>query len=675
MASSPGIPFRQALLFSLNCFAAALLALYLAMALDLQRPYWAMLTVYITSTPMSGAVRSKAAFRLAGTLLGAIVAVVLVPNLVNSPAVLSLALAAWAAGCLTLSLLDRRPRSYALMLAGYTAALVGFPVVGQPQAVFDVAVARVEEIGLGIICATAVHSLVFPRPVGQALAAKLSQWLASADAWLLDLAAGSGDRADDLRQLAAAAGELRLLATHLPFDTSRQRETRAAAQALDEQMLRLMPLLSGLDDRLQALQEAGAVPADVVAALQSAAAWLHDGAALDPGLALAEDLRARAEAAPASGWTAMLTASLLRLLAEAVAALARAHALQAHVQAPDAPLPEPVAAALAEARARPLHRDTGLALRSGLTCLLAVLGSCAFWIASGWPDGATAAAMAAVFCSLFATLDDPAPSLASFGLVSIATLTLAAVYDFGVLRWVDGYLPLALALLPPLLLFGFLMGRPATAGAGMALSVTFSSALGLQARPPTDFAAFVNSNLGVYAALLIALALTRLLRSLTTDAAVLRLRRLTWRGIARLARGWGPGPAATDAAALLGDRLALLAPRLQRDGDDAVAAEALRDLRLAMNLLRLRAECPGLDTPNRRLVEQLQRDIAEHFGALAARQAPRAFYPLLVGLDTLLARLSGAGPGPERRAVVALVGLRRNLFPWAGAPVTLRAQP
>src|SRR5208337_359094 len=105
---------RTALLFSVNTFAAAMLALYIAFSIGLSQPYWAMTTAYIVSHPLSGAVRSKAVYRILGTLLGASAAVGLVPNLVDSPVLLSLALALWVGGCLAVSLLDRTPRSYVL---------------------------------------------------------------------------------------------------------------------------------------------------------------------------------------------------------------------------------------------------------------------------------------------------------------------------------------------------------------------------------------------------------------------------------------------------------------------------------------------------------------------------------------------------------------------------------
>src|SRR4051795_12374609 len=169
--------------FSIKTFGAAMLALFLAMWIDLPRPYWAVGTVYVTSQVLAGATRSKALYRVCGTLLGAVVTVILVPNLVNSPELLTLAIALWVAICLYFSLLDRTPRSYLMMLGGYTAALIGFPAVADPGAIFDTAVARAEEITLGILCASLVGSIVLPQSVAPVIAARLDQWFAAARAW------------------------------------------------------------------------------------------------------------------------------------------------------------------------------------------------------------------------------------------------------------------------------------------------------------------------------------------------------------------------------------------------------------------------------------------------------------------------------------------------------------
>ena len=84
------VPFRK-LTFALANTAAVLAALYVAFALDLERPYWAMFTVFIVANPIAGMVRSKGVYRFTGTFLGASVALLLVPPLVQAPVLLCLA--------------------------------------------------------------------------------------------------------------------------------------------------------------------------------------------------------------------------------------------------------------------------------------------------------------------------------------------------------------------------------------------------------------------------------------------------------------------------------------------------------------------------------------------------------------------------------------------------------
>jgi hypothetical protein len=50
----------RSLIYSVKCFAAAMLALFVAFSLGLDRPYRAMASVYIVSKPLAGMVRSKA---------------------------------------------------------------------------------------------------------------------------------------------------------------------------------------------------------------------------------------------------------------------------------------------------------------------------------------------------------------------------------------------------------------------------------------------------------------------------------------------------------------------------------------------------------------------------------------------------------------------------------------
>lgn len=667
---------RHTALFSLNSFAASMLALYIGLAAGLPRPYWAMTTAYIVSQPLSGAVRSKAVYRLVGTAIGGAATVLLVPNLVNSPALLCIALALWVAGCLVISLLDRTPRSYMLMLAGYTAALIGFPSVGQPGAIFDVATARVEEIGLGIVCATVVHSLVFPRPVGAALQARLGEWLDIADRWALDTLRGaaSEETGRDRTQLAASASEIHILSSHLPFDTSRLRDTRASVRALHDRMLLLIPLLSGLADRLQAIAAARGLPPVAEALRARVAAWIEGGVEAEAGAALEGEIRAAAAAQPTGDWRALLVASLLIRLAEAVEALGAGHALLAHIRRPDAP-PQPQAArAIATAARRPFHTDFGLALRSGVTAVIAILVCCALWIGLGWSDGATAAMMAAVFCCFFASLDDPAPQILNFGVWTLAALPAAALYLFAILPAISGFPLLVFALAPTLLVLGLYIAEPATAGRALPFLMTFCSALALQETFSADLPAFVNGNLAQFVGVFVSIAVTQALRSMTAEAGVRRLLARTWRNLARIART-GEAPAAGDFAAILIDRLALLTPKLGGGGEraDGAGEAALADLRVAMNLVAVQGARPTVRGAAAARLDALNAALGDHFDRQIhkGRTAPPA--GLLEALDAALRAFTGAADAAGRTISAGLVGLRRNLFPAAPPPAVLEA--
>lgn len=659
---------RHTLLFSANSFAAAMLALYIGFALGLPRPYWAMTTAYIVSQPLAGAVRSKAVYRVLGTLLGAAAAVALVPALVNAPALLTLALALWVGGCLTVSLLDRTPRSYLLMLAGYTAAIIGFPSVNQPGAIFDVAVWRVVEIGLGIVCATLTHSLIFPRPVGAVLKARLTTWLGEADHWALDVLKGQDAKAiaRDRRHLAAAASEIRMLAVHLPFDTSRLRETTGVVRALHERMLLLIPLLSGLADRMEALREVR--DARVRAALNTVVAWIEAGSPREQGLDLIERLNDLAARRRGASWSNLLIESLLVRLSETVRALAEGHALMARLDNPDAPLSPGLDASTRAKGMRRMHADLPLALLSGGAAVIAILLASATWILSGWGDGASAPVMAAVFCCFFAAMDDPVPAIKSFGLFTLASLPLSALYLFAILPAIDGFPMLMMVMAPPLLFIGLYIPDPKRMGAALAMLIGFCNALTLQETFSADFASFLNGNLAQFVGLLFAIIVTAGLRSMGVDASARRLLVRTWRGLSRLARArQAPEPAAF--AAILVDRLGMLTPKLAEAGahQDFVGVDALRDLRVGMNLVAVQTARPDLPPEGKSQLDAALDGVGDHFAALAAGEARKPSADLLTRIDAALRGLSIAPAASAVQGLSGLVGLRRNLFPEAPA--------
>ncbi|MBK1648552.1 FUSC family protein [Rhabdochromatium marinum] len=655
-------------LFSIKSFVAAMLALYLAMRIGLERPYWSIMTVYIVSQPLAAAVRSKAIYRFLGTFLGAVGAVLMIPKLVHAPVLLSLAMSLWVGACLAISMLDRSPRSYVFMLAGYTVAMIGFPAVNHPGGIFDIAAARVQEILLGISCATLVHSLWFPRPVGEALRARLGAWLEGADQWALDVLRGEERPLldQDRVRLASAASEIQAMSAHLPFDTSHLRETTAVVHLLRDRLLVLIPVLSSLTDRLEALRGiAPELDPEMRRLLTEVADWISDGAPMGGARVLVDRLeRARADMAMGD-WYAFNRLSVLLRLGDLVEALSEGHVLLAYVRAPEGPLPRSLAAQVAHAAARPLHSDHGLAIRSGLSAWISVMVCCLVWIGAGWHEGESAAITAAITCSLFAALDDPVPAIRKFGDFLVVSLALGALYLFVLMPAISSFAMLVMVLAPMLLVVGAMMPDPRYAFAGLSIIVNLVNVLVIQDHFQSDFAQFLNLNLSVFFGVFVAVFVTSSLRSMSVEVSARRLIRQTWHQLARLARGQ-QRDAPVDVASKMVDRLGLLAPKLAAaKRHDLAGVDILTDLRVGMDLVALRELRGRLPAATAADLDRLLSGVGEHYGALSLGE-PVADTGMLRQLDRLLERLTDSVSGPGgARGICALVGMRRNLFPEA----------
>jgi uncharacterized membrane protein YccC len=138
-----------------------MIALYIALLMQMPRPYWAMATVYIVSSPFLGPTSSKALYRAIGTFSRRRRCCSCRCSCRARTLVVVIAL--WTGILLFLSLHLRTANNYALMLAGYTLPLIALPTVDNPLAVWDVAEARTEEIFLGIAVAAVVGAMFWPR--------------------------------------------------------------------------------------------------------------------------------------------------------------------------------------------------------------------------------------------------------------------------------------------------------------------------------------------------------------------------------------------------------------------------------------------------------------------------------------------------------------------------------
>lgn len=670
-ADEPFLVRHADLIFALKTFAASMLALVIALAMDLPRPYWAMATVYITSQPLAGATSSKAFFRVMGTLVGAIMTVALVPNLINAPELLCLAIALWVGFCLYLSLLDGTPRSYVFMLAGYTVALIGFPSVSEPGAIFDTAVARLEEISLGIICASLVSTIVFPRSVAPAVAGRVDSWLLDARrlSQVVLLREGTNETRRGKRlKLATDIVEIDTLSAHLAYDRLTDRNAVTGLGEIRLRMLMLLPVIASLEDRLAALgEEALRRQPELKRLLEDLAQWIVSDVSARQS---AERIRAmiaerQAVLDDSASWERIITTSLLLRLRDLVdlsfdcRALTEAIAENRSVSSLDL-------AFHSEAGAAPVrHRDRGLALWSAAGAAIAILICCAFWIGTGWPDGATAPMITAIACSFFAAQNEPARFIRSFGVWSLVAIVVVAIYLFAVVPAISHIEVLVVALAPTFLLYGFLIARPATAGTGMALAANTATLLALQSTYSAEFASYANSAVAFFVGVVVAELVTRIARGVGAEWIANRLVLSSWKTIAVAAERRGKRDRAEFAGLML-HRLGLLVQRIAfLSESDRRDADSLVQLRIGINIIDLRRARYGLAATTISVIDDMLDQLAIACRNYAGGGMPRE---LLTGVDRALAQaVKDPNDGAREDALIGLVGIRRGLFPDAAA--------
>jgi uncharacterized membrane protein YccC len=656
--------WTEKLTYCIANVAAVLAALYIAFWLDLDRPYWAMFTVFIVSKPISGAVRAKGVYRFIGTLVGASMSVFLVPPLVQSPVLLSLAVSAWVGLCLFFALQDRTPRSYAFLLAGYSVAIVGLSAVNAPTAIFDVALSRLEEISIGIACAAIAHSVFFPRNFGDILRCKAEAALANA-ALVASNAFGLEPKAPSVRQVASLASvvtEMHTLYSQTSFETSNVRRAPMVMAGLLDRISVILPKASSIAGALAARQRVGEIPDPLRAELSDAATMLKavgEGKVANFDATLA-NLEALSEMLDEEDTTESIELEQLVVRhAEDLLRSVQEGAVLASALT-DADAAGEVSALLPDSDKRPLYRDQALALLSAASAAGATLVACFLWIWTSWPEGFVAAQFAAICCSLFATLDRPSEVIGEAVLGIIISLPIAAIYEFAILPGVDGFASLALVLSPMLILFSFLQTFERLEGAAMVIAIAFSGALALQESFASDFASFINANLAEICGPLIAVAMLLVFRTIDPVWNAKRMIRSVWRSVNDLSRAAPKNPGAW--ALQMFDRVGMAAQRLDLDGANAVQPDLLRDIRVGLNIIALQGLKDQFTSTMKAAMQDVVSRLSEAYQAAVSHASPSRFAALSNRLD-VLADLFSQMPRCEERldGLIAVNGLRLDL--------------
>lgn len=652
--------------YGVRTFAASMIALYIALLMQMPRPYWAMATVYIVSSPFLGPTSSKALYRAVGTFIGAAAAVLFVPMFVQSPYVLVVVIALWTGTLLFLSLHLRTANNYALMLAGYTLPLIALPVVNNPLGVWDVAEARTEEIFLGIVVAAVVGAMFWPRRLAPVFNDSVSKWFTDASTYSLRFLSRNvqPEEVSALRaSMVATFNSLELMIGQLPHEGSRPQTVRNTKE-LRGRMIHLLPVVDALDDALYALERRTPELVDKFAPLLTATTeWLeHKDADLDRWQALKDQLEALQPAPEAlDDRKQLLFSNAIYRLGEWIDLWQDCRSLQYAIQCESQDSWRAVYRHWRLGRLSPFL-DRGLMLYSAASTVTAIIVASVLWILLGWTDGGSAVILAAVACSFFASMDDPAPQIYRFFFWTAMSVVFASLYLFLVLPNLHDFPMLVLAFAVPFICVGTLTVKPQFYLGMLLTLVNTSSFISIQGAYDADFLSFANSNLAGPMGLLFAFIWTLIARPFGAELAAKRLTRFSWRDIVGLSE-----PATLSEHRLLGikmlDRLMQHLPRLAMTGQDS--GVALREVRVALNLLDLLAHTPRVLGVPQVLLRQVVAEVGEYFKAcLKAGERLPAPSPLLMTLDRTRRALSGAGDDETRRHLLhALSGLRLALLP------------
>jgi len=232
----------------LKIAVSGVLAFFCALWLKLEVPVWSILTVLVLSMAQYvGAIGEKAVYRILGTVLGGAAGYILTASLDQDPFIF-IPLVALLVG-LGATFFGQPRAPYAFYLFGLTCVIVVAEGMSAPEFSWQLALARVQEVVLGVVVSMAVSLLLWPRFALTEFADSVTK----CKALLASALEGAADRFCCGRQSHRLdePGELPLkkLRQLLHFGTRESRYFRQLAPSYSE----AVRLLTGMSNRIRLL--------------------------------------------------------------------------------------------------------------------------------------------------------------------------------------------------------------------------------------------------------------------------------------------------------------------------------------------------------------------------------------------------------------------------------------
>jgi uncharacterized membrane protein YccC len=525
-------PSRLDIIFACKTFVAGMLALFISFELDLINPMWSIGTVLIIASPYSGMVSSKCIYRLVGTAAGAIIALLLTPHFINTPWLFTIILALWVGFALYISLLDRTPRSYVFMLAGYSTAMIVYNAITYVDTynIFDIALARVLEISVGVISTAVVSATFFPVHVGAMIKQRVIKTLQDLEN-IFEKLISAQDTNQNYTQILGVitrdASDIHALAVHLAYEKG---ELQGMTKPLQEMLHQVSLVVANLVAMSQRIKQLEQMPLTTLAPRlsqlrQQTLQFLNQEKQLTADNL--RDLPPQFEQdfseliAMASSEQKTVLAALKMDVRHFIANMLAVKLLWQQIQKGHKEIPSEIITITTKYPS--LHRDHGIAVRGGISAVLITFIVTGAWILSGWKAGFMMAQMGAITACILTALDNPVPVLRIFIWGSIVSAGLVFIYAFGIFPHITHFWQLALVLFPIFLVAVSMMANQMLMPIGMVLGINTMMGLNLHNKYSMDAVSYLDSSFAMILGVLVSLIVIDLVRAVSPDTSATRI--------------------------------------------------------------------------------------------------------------------------------------------------------
>lgn len=479
-------------LFAVKVTLAALMAMGIAMRLELDQPRTAMITVVIVMQPQTGMILAKSLYRIGGTLAGSVASLLLVGLFAQERELFILCLAVWVGFCTAGAAFYRNFQSYGFVLAGYTAAMIGLPAVLHPDTFFAIAVTRLTEVTLGILCAGIVNDTIFPRRLSDAVTSNVHQryteFLAFVRAALTG-AAGPRELEQMHLSLVSKVIALESIRSAGVLEDPEVRARNLKLRKLNSEFMAVSTTFHSFRQLLQRLTKnatpAGRALITLYESLGETLATMGDGDVPQTTRA------ARQEARRIAAFRVMLSRRIAQFQPtfadspdpqalmdyETAVELLSRFVRELHAYAKSyAALPEKEQVPKPPDDIRFASRtDPMIALLTGCRAVVAIILVGTFWIASAWPYGGSALTFVTIISALCAATPDPPIAVRRMVIGYLCGFPVAFGFKFLIIPLLDGFMLLCAGLVPVLLVGTYLGASRKWSDIGLGFLIFFIS--------------------------------------------------------------------------------------------------------------------------------------------------------------------------------------------------------